>query len=164
MKRVHKNKVSAFQFFLQLATSLALILGSTAPIKAKLIAGISPPPPIDPEISPLSQDTLNTFNPIKRFQDLNSPAANLINPDGSLNPAGVINRGLNFIFPLSGIILFVMIVWGGFEMLIGAANKKSLDAGKQRVVAALIGFLLLFSSFWLIQIIELITGVAILGS
>jgi len=74
-----------------------------------------------------------------------------------------INEALNFIFPLAGLVLFIMIVWGGFEMLTGAASKKNLDAGKQRIMAAIVGFILLFCSYWIIQIVEQITGVNILG-
>jgi hypothetical protein len=67
-----------------------------------------------------------------------------------------------FAFPIAGIILFLMIVWGGFEMVTGATNAKSMDAGKQRITAAVIGFILLFSSYWLMQIIETVFGLAIL--
>lgn len=77
-------------------------------------------------------------------------------------PRGIISRALTFAFPLGGIILFVMIVWGGFEMLSGAATKKSLDAGRERVTAAIIGFILLFSSYWIVQIVEAVFGVRIL--
>ncbi len=78
-------------------------------------------------------------------------------------PGGIINRFIqNYAFPLAGLILFVMLVWGGFEMLSGAANKKSIDAGKQRITAAVIGFVLLFAAYWIIQIIEAMFGLSIL--
>ncbi len=77
-------------------------------------------------------------------------------------PAGIINRFLLFAFPLAGLILFVMIVWGGFDMLAKSATKKSMDSGKQRITAAVIGFILLFASYWIIQILEIITGAQIL--
>lgn len=99
-----------------------------------------------------SLNPLNIFNADPEFHD-----------EGKLQPSGVINRALNFIFPLAGLILFVMIIWGGFEMLTGAAKKQNLDAGKQRVTAAITGFILLFISYWIVQIIEFITGVRILG-
>lgn len=82
--------------------------------------------------------------------------------DDFSSPAGIINRALLFAFPLAGLILFVMIVWGGLEMITGATNKKSMDQAKQRITSALIGFGLLFASFWIIQIVEYIFGLAIL--
>jgi hypothetical protein len=77
-------------------------------------------------------------------------------------PGRLISRILLFAFPLAGIILFVMLVWAGFEMVMGAASKKSLDAGRQRATAAILGFLLLFASFWIVQLLEILFNVAIL--
>jgi hypothetical protein len=77
-------------------------------------------------------------------------------------PGGIISRLLLFAFPIAGIVLFLMIVWGGFEMVTGATNAKSMDAGKQRITAAVVGFLLLFVSYWLMQLIELVFGLSIL--
>lgn len=78
------------------------------------------------------------------------------------SPGGIVNKALDFIFPLAGLILFFMLVWGGFEMLIGAPTKKSMESGRNRVTAAIVGFLLLFSSYWIWQIIEIVFGVKIL--
>lgn len=78
-------------------------------------------------------------------------------------PAGFLNAVLPWLFSLAGVILFIMITWGGFEMMMGASDTKSFDAGKQRVTSALIGFTLLFCSYWIAQIIQYIFGVNILG-
>ncbi len=76
-------------------------------------------------------------------------------------PGGIINQILVFAFPIAGLILFVMLLWAGFEMLSGAATKKSLDAGRQRATAAIIGFGLLFVSYWVVKIIEVVFGIKI---
>jgi len=55
-----------------------------------------------------------------------------------------------------------MIVAGGLQILAGASNGKSLDAGKQRVTMAILGFILLFASYWIAQILEAIFGLKIL--
>jgi hypothetical protein len=77
-------------------------------------------------------------------------------------PGGIVSRLLLFAFPAAGLVLFVMLIWGGFEVLLGALDKKRVDAGKQRITAAVVGFLLLFVSYWLVQIIEYIFGLVIL--
>jgi hypothetical protein len=99
-------------------------------------------------------ETMKFLNPLNMF---NSPYAEQFS-----SPAGIINRALRFAFPLAGLILFVMIVWGGFEILSGASSKKSLDQARQRIFSAVIGFGLLFVSFWIIQIVEYIFNLAIL--
>ncbi len=112
-----------------------------------------PTPPLNIFDGPSSAD-FAALNPLRIFE---SPYA-----DQFSSPAGIINRALIFIYPLAGLILFVMIVWGGFEMVIGATNSKSKEAGRQRITAALMGFGLLFASFWIIQIVEYIFNIAIL--
>lgn len=96
------------------------------------------------------------------FKQLN-PLEMFGNSEGKAltSPGAIVSRLLVFAFPLAGLILFTMLVWGGFEMLTGATSK-GIDAGKQRVTSALVGFLLLFVSYWVFQIVEVIFGVAIL--
>lgn len=78
-------------------------------------------------------------------------------------PRGIISRLLPYLFSAAGLILFVMILWSGFEMLSGAANPKSQDAGRQRLTNALVGFALLFISYWLARLVGIIFGINILG-
>lgn len=131
------------------ATSLAFAAQEDEPLEL-----------INPELNPADAETLKKLNPLNIGE---STQKYVFLPDGQFSLAGFINHAINFIFPLAGLILFVMLVWGGFEMLTSAASKKGLDAGKQRITAAIIGFLLLFASYWIIQIVEAITGVVILG-
>jgi hypothetical protein len=77
-------------------------------------------------------------------------------------PGKIISRGLQFAIPLAGLILFVMIVSGGFEMVAGAAESKSKEAGRERITAAVIGFILLFAAYWIAQVIQVIFRVQIL--
>jgi len=97
-------------------------------------------------------ENFNTLNPLKNFSDGSA---------GLTSPGAIVSRLLQFAFPLAGLILFAELVWGGFEMLIGATGK-GIEAGKQRVTNALIGFILLFVAYWIFQIVEVIFGVVIL--
>ncbi len=77
-------------------------------------------------------------------------------------PGSFITEALKFAFPAAGIILFVMILWGGFEMIAGATSAKGKDAGRQRITAAVIGFMLLFVSYWLMRLLGFVFGVTTL--
>lgn len=113
----------------------------------------------------VTNETLDTLNPlmIGGGEDIND-----ISPSDQATalskPGGIINRALQFAFPLAGLILFVMIVMGGFQMIAGATSKKSLEDGQKRVTAAIVGFIILFAAYWLIQLVEQITGVNILNA
>ncbi|MEP7167345.1 MAG: pilin [Candidatus Woesebacteria bacterium] len=97
------------------------------------------------------------------FTKLNQAIFGAAGPDVQLTtPRGIISKLLPYLFSFGGLILFIMLIWGGFEMLTGAADPKSQQAGKERITAALVGFLLLFASFWLAQIVQRIFGISIL--
>ena len=70
------------------------------------------------------------------------------------------------IYILAGVLLLGLLIFGGFGIIMGAGgdDPKKTEQGKQAVTAALIGFLLIFASYWIIQIIEVVTGLNILKS
>ena len=105
----------------------------------------------------VTKDVIDKLNPL--IQESSDPAL----AEELSTPGGIVSRFLGvFAFPIAGLILFVMLIWGGVEMMAGSATSKSVDAGKQRVTTALIGFLLLFASFWIARILEMIFGIKIL--
>lgn len=134
------------------------VLGTTFPNAVVTCETSEEPDDTDPDITApnqgLTAETLDSLNPLKQYSQG-------VEEDLS-RPGGIISRLLRFAFPLAGIVLFVMLIWSGFEIFTGATSgKKSLDAGKQRATAAVIGFFLLFVSYWLAQILEVIFGITI---
>lgn len=75
---------------------------------------------------------------------------------------GFISSVLPNVYILAGIILLFLLLFGGLTIIIGGDNPEAQDKGKQALTAALIGFLLIFASFWIIQIIQVLTGINIL--
>jgi hypothetical protein len=101
----------------------------------------------------VTSDVLDSFDPLKVA---GSPHAATLS-----TPGGIISRLLEFVFPLAGFALFIMIVAGGLQILAGATNAKGLEEGKKRVTMAIVGFLILFASYWIAQILEVIFGINI---
>ena len=68
------------------------------------------------------------------------------------------------IYVLAGIILFLLLIAGGYGIIAGAGAGDSGQVGKgqKAVTAAIIGFIIIFASYWIIQIIEVVTGMEIL--
>ncbi|MFZ5845727.1 MAG: hypothetical protein ACOY0S_04715 [Patescibacteria group bacterium] len=67
-------------------------------------------------------------------------------------------------FVLAGVISFVLLVFGGFSVIMGAGSgdTKKLDQGKQAITGAVVGLIIVVTSLWLVQIIETLTGVSLL--
>lgn len=115
----------------------------------------SPPVPTPAvPIPPVDQELLDNLNPLKLFST---------KADQLSTPGGIINEFLKYAFPIAGTILFLMLIFAGVKMLTGATNSKNMDEGKQIIGTAIAGFIILFASYWIIQLIEVIFGIKILG-
>ena len=65
---------------------------------------------------------------------------------------------------IASIILLFLLVFGGISMIIGAgqSNPESTAKGKKAITSALIGFLIIFTAYWIIQIVGRIAGLNII--
>ena len=63
-----------------------------------------------------------------------------------------------------GIILVILLLIGGIQFIMGAGNDdpKKAAAAKAMITDALIGFFVVLCAFFIIQIIQVITGLDIL--
>lgn len=78
----------------------------------------------------------------------------------------IINLLIKNSFVIAGIILLFLLIYGGFMFIIGAGDgdaKKAAQA-QSAITSALIGFVIVFAAYFIIQIIEVITGTQILNS
>lgn len=76
----------------------------------------------------------------------------------------LINNILPNIYIAGGIIIFFMILIGGFTIIANAGNADKIADGTKTITSAIMGLLVLFASYWIIQIIQVTTGVSILNS
>jgi hypothetical protein len=67
-------------------------------------------------------------------------------------------------FVLAGIIAFLLLILGGFGIIAGAGSgdTKKMEQGKHAITGAAIGLIVIVGSFWIVQIIQSLTGVALL--
>ncbi len=70
----------------------------------------------------------------------------------------IISRSMDFIFIFAGVGLLLMLFAGGFTFLTSAGDSKKLEQGKQQLTNALLGFAIIFVSFWLVQALGYIFG------
>ncbi len=66
---------------------------------------------------------------------------------------------------ISGVIMLFLMIGGGIGMIAGAGqgNPESAAKGRQAVTAAVIGFIIIFAAYWIIKIVETVTGLSILN-
>lgn len=70
------------------------------------------------------------------------------------------------LYILAGIVFFFLLIFGGLSLIMAAGNgnPQQAEKGKNAATMAVAGFLVIFVSYWIIQIIEAITGIKIFNS
>ena len=71
----------------------------------------------------------------------------------------VVSEILKYLYPFAGLILFFMLIWGGFSFLTAAGDEEKIKSGQQRITWAVVGFLVLFVAFWLMRLLQFVLGI-----
>ena len=65
---------------------------------------------------------------------------------------------------IAGVVFVFLVIYGGIRMISGAGKSpQDFAQGREIISAGIIGFLIVFASYWIIRIIEKATGLIILG-
>jgi hypothetical protein len=57
------------------------------------------------------------------------------------------------------------LIWGGVEIVVASTSgqQNKVDMGKKRVTAAIVGFVILFAAYGLLQLVEIVLGLKVSG-
>jgi hypothetical protein len=75
--------------------------------------------------------------------------------------ANIVSLFLKISFVLAGLILLFYFILGGISM-IGSAGKndpKTAEQAKQTITSAVIGFVVVFTAYWIVKLIGTLFGV-----
>ncbi|MEN8253607.1 MAG: hypothetical protein ABFQ62_04500 [Patescibacteria group bacterium] len=75
-------------------------------------------------------------------------------------PAELMNVIVRNLFVIAGVIFFIMILYSGFKLV--RDDKKGVEEAKNIMTVAVAGFIIMFAAYWIVQIIEVLTGVSII--
>ena len=67
-------------------------------------------------------------------------------------------------FMLAGVISFLLLIFGGFGFIVGAGagDTKRVESAQKTITGAIMGLLIVVTSYWIIQVLEKLTGVNLL--
>lgn len=86
---------------------------------------------------------------------------NFNSPFGKEKTVGdLVSLFLNGAFVIAGILVLVLFLVGGFSIIAGAGNEnpEAAQKGKNAITGAIAGFVIIFAAYWIIRIIEIMTG------
>lgn len=70
----------------------------------------------------------------------------------------IVSELLKYLFPVAGLLLFAYLVMGGFSYLTSGGDPKAMEQAKGKVTNAIVGFVIIFVAYWLVQILEFMFG------
>ncbi len=70
----------------------------------------------------------------------------------------IVSDALPYFFGAAGILLLLYLVWGGLGLMLSRGDPKAVQAARDKITGALIGFVIVFTAFWLTRIIADILG------
>lgn len=83
---------------------------------------------------------------------------------GQITLGAIISHAVSYIFYFAGIGLLLMLLGSGFSFLTSAGDPKKMEKAKSQLTNALVGFLIIFVAFWLVQALGIIFGFQAIGS
>lgn len=65
---------------------------------------------------------------------------------------------------LAGVAMLFLLIFGGIGIISGAGKNdpQKLEQGKKAATSALIGFIVVLSAYWIVKLIEQITGLVLI--
>jgi hypothetical protein len=73
------------------------------------------------------------------------------------SPAFLVNLFVRNLFVIGGVIIFLMVFYAGFKFI--QDDTKGKDEAKKILTASIIGIITMFSAYWILQIVQVLTGV-----
>lgn len=74
------------------------------------------------------------------------------------NIGDLINKILPVLISLAALILFLVLIWGGYDFLLSRGNPEKIKSGKAKITTGLIGFGLLIFSYVAVRLVSQIFG------
>lgn len=71
----------------------------------------------------------------------------------------VIERVVGYALGLAGIVLFIMLLIGGFSFITSGGDPKAAEGAKKTITSAIIGLIVILISYLILVVIRNITGV-----
>jgi hypothetical protein len=105
------------------------------------------------------------MHPVYAADSVNIGDPGVFQPAAHFSTIGsIVNVAVPNIFMISGLILLVLLIFGGFQYIVaaGSGDAKAMEKGAKALTSAVLGLILVVGSFWIVQIVETVTGLTLL--
>ena len=95
--------------------------------------------------------------------NLNPPPGSGFENLTSISFAALVSAAIQLVLIVAAIIFFFILVLGGIKWITSGGDKGQTEAARNQITAALVGLVIVFAAWAIIQLIEVFFDVNILG-
>jgi len=81
----------------------------------------------------------------------------------SLTIERIINWAISAVLIVAAILFFFMLIFGGIRWIMSGGDKANTEAARGQVTAAIVGLIIVFSAWAIIQLLQTVFGIDLLG-
>jgi hypothetical protein len=81
----------------------------------------------------------------------------------STNFGSVISNAVLFLFIVAALIALFFLIWGGIKWILSGGDKGKVEIARGTIVAAVIGLLVTFLSFFILQLVLGLFGISLMN-
>lgn len=74
---------------------------------------------------------------------------------------GIVNAVIPILFVIAGFFLLYYLVSGGFSLMFSKGDQRAVEGAKAKVTNAVVGFVILFVAYWLVQLLGEVLDISI---
>ena len=78
------------------------------------------------------------------------------------NVGDIISALIPYLFAIAGFLLIIYLLYGGYKYLLSRGDPKAIQEARGAITTALIGFIIVFSAFWLVQLVGELLGITVI--
>lgn len=90
--------------------------------------------------------------------DFNTLEGNATSTFAGKDIADIVASAIPYLLALAGILFLVYIVYGGISLMLSQGDPKAIESSKAKITNGLIGFIVVFCAYWIVQLAGNILG------
>lgn len=98
----------------------------------------------------------------QKFENITPSSTALYGADTNIGK--IISNILPYIFTITGILLLIYLLAGGFQLMFAAGEPKKVQGAWGKITNAVIGFVIIFVAYWVTQLIGKVFNIQIINN
>jgi hypothetical protein len=70
----------------------------------------------------------------------------------------IVSQLIPYFLTFAGILLLLYLLFGGLQLMLSRGDPKAMQDAKGKITNALVGFIIVFTAYWLVQLVGQLLG------